>query len=90
MKRLLAALLAVIMILTMLSSAVFAESSVRPAVWVMVNGNYDFFGADLTAYKGQDDVWVSIPIDIAKLNGNAENYFSISANVNSDGNRSFS
>ena len=88
MKRLLAALLAVIMILTMLSSAVFAESSVRPAVWVMVNGNYDFFGADLTAYKGQDDVWVSIPIDIAKLNGNAENYFSISTNVNSDGNRS--
>lgn len=86
MKRLLAAFLAFVMVLTMLATFSLASDTVRPAVWVMVNGGYDFFGADLTPYKGQDNTWVSIPLDISKLNSNAENYFSISTNVSSGGN----
>lgn len=86
MKRFLSAFLALVMVFAMLATFSIAAPSVRPAVWVMVNGGYDFYGADLTPYLGQDDAWVSIPLDISKLNGNAENYFSISTNVNSGGN----
>ena len=86
MKRFLSAFLALVMVFAMLATFSIAVPSVRPAVWVMVNGGYDFYGADLTPYLGQDDAWVSIPLDISKLNGNAENYFSISTNVNSGGN----
>ena len=78
MKRFLSAFLALVMVFAMLATFSLAAPSVRPAVWVMVNGGYDFYGADLTPYLGQDDAWVSIPLDISKLNGNAENYFSIS------------
>lgn len=86
MKRLISAFLALVMVFAMLATFSLAAPSVRPAVWVMVNGGYDFFGADLTPYLGQDDAWVSIPLDCSKLNGNTMNYFSVSTNVNSGGN----
>lgn len=55
MKRILSAFLALGMVFAMLAILSLAAPSVRPAVWVMVNGGYDFFGADLTPYLGQDD-----------------------------------
>ncbi len=88
MKRFCAVFLAMLMVVVMLSAGVQADqAAVRPSVWVMINGGEDFFGTDLTPYKGQDNVWVDIPIDITKLNGNKENYFSVSTNINSNGNR---
>ena len=88
MKRFFTGFLAMILTVGMLCTGVqAAQTEVKPSVWVMVNGAYDFFGTDLTPYKGKDNVWVDIPIDITKLNSNQENYFSISTNVNSNGNK---
>ena len=42
MKRFLSAFLALVMVFAMLATFSIAAPSVRPAVWVMVNGGYDF------------------------------------------------
>ena len=41
MKRFLSAFLALVMVFAMLATFSLAAPSVRPAVWVMVNGGYD-------------------------------------------------
>ena len=92
MKRLLSVLLAVIVAAGMLCIGVQANydnlsdySKIQPIVRVRVNGSW--YGADLTPYKGQDNIWVEIPIEASKLKSNDTNYFSISTNVNSGENK---
>lgn len=92
MKRLFAVLLALSAMLGLLCVGVQADhdnlsdyTQIQPIVRVRVNGSW--YGADLTPYKGQDNVWVEIPIDPSKLKSHAENAFSLSTNVNSTGNR---
>lgn len=92
MRRFLSIVLVFALMLPMFCMGVNAESSnhanyteLQPIVRVRVNGTW--YGADLTPYKGQDNVWVEIPIDATKLNANTINYFSLSTNVSSDGNR---
>ncbi len=50
---------------------------------VRVNGTWQ--AVSLAPYLGKTG-WVTCPVDVAMLNGNAENYFSLSSNVISQGN----
>ena len=59
MKRFFTGFLAMILTVGMLCTGVqAAQTEVKPSVWVMVNGAYDFFGTDLTPYKGKDNGWI--------------------------------
>lgn len=90
MKRWISMLLAMVLVVSLCGMNVFALGDNHadishhiPVVAVRVNG--EWFAADLTQYRGQDNVWVDIPINAAKLNGGAENYFSLRTNVDNTG-----
>lgn len=90
MKRWISAFLAMVLAVSLLGMNVFASGDNHadvshhiPVVAVRVNG--EWFAADLTQYRGQDNVWVEIPINAGKLNSEAENYFSLRTNVNNTG-----
>ncbi len=92
MKKILVAILAVAMLLSIClvpamatDAEDFDPAAKTPIVGVLVNGA-NWYAADLTPYLGQDNVWVEVPLDVTKLNSGIENYFSLRTNVNSVGN----
>lgn len=55
-------------------------------LYVRVNGTW--FEQNLEEYKGQDGVWVPVPIEGSFLNAGVENYFSVTTNAASYGEHS--
>lgn len=66
------------------AAAESTEDSNQAALRVRVNGSW--YGAYINQYKGQNDVWVPVYVDIGKLKAGEENYFHFSTNVISHGN----